>query len=219
MTETIVKMLNRLAKPDYVKGKVAEARKLTGGPNACAATLSLILKDLGLIDKAYTWTASLIGTETETSLLEELHPMVRILHPADVQPGDFVASRDRPNDGNSAPDHVFTILRPPEGPDLSNPFALVIDNYCTSGKPYWRNLGKSGFYAGAWRGKTPMAYALRLVDPAPANHDTRKHRQLLVNALAAVYREAKLAKLSQATEHHLNALRWSVELRDLKPQK
>lgn len=214
MTETIVKMLNRLAKPAYVKDKIDEARRETGGPNACAATLSLILKDLGLIDKVYKWTAQLVGTEDKQSLLEQTHAMVRIMHPADVLPGDIVASRDRPQDGNRAPDHVFVIVGRPEGPDLSNPFAPVIDNYCRNGKPYWRNLGRSGLYGGAWRKKTPMAYALRLVDPPEANHGARKHRQQLVNALKTVYREAKLAKLSQPTEHHLNQLRWSVELRD-----
>jgi len=217
MTETIVKLLNRLAKPDYVKDKVAEARQLTGGPNACAATLSLILKDLGLIDKVYKWTADLVGTENTTSLLEQLHPMARILHPAEVRAGDILVSRDRPDDGNDAPDHVCLAVGDPVSKDPANPFVLVIDNYCRSGKPYWRNLGKSGWYKGAWRAKTPLAYTLRFVEVQLVSAAEQLARQHLVDALADAYRAAQRASLSQPTLHHLNALRHSAELAAVEP--
>lgn len=216
MPEFTGKILQRLRDPQWVRQGVARAREATGGPNACAATLSVLLQDLGLIDKLYTWTAQLVGTETKTSLLEEHYPVERILHPAQVRAGDILASRDRAEDDNTAPDHVYVAVGDPEGSDPDNPFALVVDNYCRNGKPYWRNLGRSGWYANAWRGKTPMAYALRFVDAAPPSAEVATARQQMVNQLSRLYQLAPPAELSAQTMHHLNALRWSVELGELE---
>jgi len=216
MPEITGKILAHMRDPQWVRQSVARAREATGGPNACAATLSVLLQELGLIDKLYTWTAQLVGTETSTSLLEERYPIERILHPAQVHAGDILASRDRSEDDNTAPDHVYTAVGDPKGSDPDNPFALVVDNYCRNGKPYWRNLGRSGWHAGAWRGKTPMAYALRFIDPAPASPEIAARRQELVNQFPRLYQLAKSAELSAQTMHHLNALRWSVELGEVE---
>jgi hypothetical protein len=217
MNKTTKNILDRAGDPAWVRAAVARARRLTGGPNACAATLSVLLKELGLIERLYTWTADLVGTETRTSLLEQLHPMVRILHPAELRAGDILVSRDRPDDGNDAPDHVCLAVSDPAGSDPANPFVQVVDNYCRNGKPYWRNLGKSGWYKGAWRAKTPLAYALRFVEARPVGEDTRQARQHIVDALADAYRAAQRAELSQPTMHHLNALRHSAELAAVEP--
>lgn len=217
MADIRTEMMERARDPRWVRDSVAQARKLTGGANACAATLSVLLKELGLIDRLYTWTADLVGTETRAGLLEIHHPMERILHPAHVHVGDVLVSRDRPDDGNDAPDHVFLAAGDPAGNDPANPFVLAVDNYCRTGKPYWRNLGKGGWHAGAWRNKTPLAYALRFVEPPPVSTTAQLARQQLVNALAEAYRAAQRAELSQATMHHLNSLRHSAELVEIKP--
>ena len=216
MPEIAGKILKRLRDPQWVRQGVAKARKATGGPNACAATLSVLLQELGLIDKLYTWTAQLVGTETKTSLLEERYPIERILHPAQVHAGDILASRDRAEDDNTAPDHVYVAVGNPQGSDTDNPFALVVDNYCRNGRPYWRNLGRSGWYANGWRKKTPMAYALRFVEPPTVSPDVTAARQDIVNHLPKLYQLAPMAELSPQTMHHLNALRWSVELGDVE---
>jgi len=212
------RLLEKLADAAYVRAAVARARKLTGGPNACAATLTTVLKDLGLVDAVSTWTSHVIGTEKQLSKLEQRYPMLRVLHPAEMLPGDVCASRDRPDDSNDAPDHVFTLVGAPEGPDRGNPFALVVDNYCRSGRPYWRNLGRSGWYKGAWRGKTPVAYALRFVDQPLCDDAAHLARQRVVDALDEVYRATDGALLPQAVLHHLNLFRWSPELREFKPR-
>jgi hypothetical protein len=216
MNQIIKQILDRARDPAWVRAAVDRARRLTGGPNACAATLSVLLKELGLIERLYTWTADLVGTEMRTRL-EQRHPMARILHPADVRAGDILVSRDRPDDGNDAPDHVGLAVSDPAGNDPANPFVQAVDNYCRNGKPYWRNLGKSGFCAGAWRAKTPMAYALRFIKQPPVSEDAQLARQHLVNALADAYRAARRAELSQPTMHHLNALRHSAELAAVEP--
>jgi hypothetical protein len=163
----------------------------------------------------YTWTSQLVGSEETTSLLEFRYPVERILHPVDIQPWDIVASRDRNN--NDAPDHVFTVVSHPEGSDRNNPFALVVDNYYKRGKPYWRNLGRSGWHRGAWRGKTPMAYALRITpEDTEISADVVAARQDLVDLLPAVYAAADGGELTQATMHHLNQFRHSPELGGFK---
>jgi len=210
------KMLDRLADPLWVRQAVATAR--CKAKPACAAFLSTLLVDCRLLDpeEFKTWTSQLVGTETDTSLLEQRWPVERITHPADIRPGDIVASRDR-ND-NNAPDHVFTVVGMPEGADRNNPFVLVVDNYCTRGKPYWRNLGKSGLHRGAWRGKTPMAYALRIIAEEPAlSAEVSGARYGVVLMLAKVYAAAAASDLSQQTMHHLNQFRHSPELREFKP--
>jgi len=217
MADITARMLEKARDPRWVKDSVARARSLTGGPNACAATLSVLLEELGLIDRLYTWTADLVGTETRAGLLELHHPVERVLHPAQVHAGDVLVSRDRPDDGNDAPDHVFLAVGDPAGSDPANPFALVVDNYCRNGNPYWRNLGRGGWHAGGWRNKTPLAYALRFVEPEPVGAEAQQARQQLVNALVDAYRAAQRAELSQATMHHLNSLRHSAELVEIKP--
>lgn len=207
-----------LADGKWIRAAVARARALTGGSNACAATLSQILLELKLIDKPYTWTQDLVGSEDEMGLLEKTYTMERILHPADIIPADIIASRDRPDDGNRAPDHVFTAVSYPEGP-TANPFIRVVDNYCRNGQPYLRNLGSSGFYAGAWRNKTPMSYGLRFKSTEQPAAAAARARQELINALALAYKVAAAAEISQLTLHHLNSLRWSPELRDYDPEK
>jgi hypothetical protein len=223
MADISAKVLEKARDPKWVRQAVAKARKATGGPNACAATLSVLLRELGLIDRLYTWTADLVGSETRAGLLEQRLPVERILHPADVRSGDVLVSRDRADDGNDAPDHVYLAVGDPAGSDPANPFVLVVDNYCVSGKPYWRNLGKGGFYGGAWRNKTPLAYALRFVAPQPvspqASAEVQLARQQLVDALADAYRAAQRAELSQATLQQLNNFRHSSELKGLRPSE
>jgi hypothetical protein len=217
MADIKAEMMAKARDSQWVRDSVEQARRLTGGANACAATLSVLLKELGLIDRLYTWTADLVGTETRAGLLETHHPIERILHPAQVHAADVLVSRDRPDDGNDAPDHVFLAVGDPAGSDPANPFVQVVDNYCRNGKPYWRNLGKGGWHAGAWRNKTPMAYALRFVETEPVSAAALAARQQLVDALAGAYRASQHAELSQATLHMLNSLRWSPELLELSP--
>lgn len=209
----------RLLDPAWVKGAVERGRKLTGGANACAATLSQLLLDFGLLDKAHTWTSQIVGTYDMVSLLEQNFAVKRIHHPADVRPGDIIASRDRAGDGNDAPDHVFVAVSEPQGVDNDNPFVMVVDNYCRDGKPYWRNLGKGGSHAGKSCKYTPMAYALRFVAPEAVGTTALTARQLLVNKLTEVYALAQRAQLPRDTIHALNAFRWSAELGRFMPQK
>lgn len=210
MAGIVDRILEHVKNPDWVRDSVAKARQATGGPNACAATLSMLLIDLELIDKVHTWTAELVGTEEEVGLLEKQHPVERIRYPSEVRAGDLVASRDL--NANKVPDHVFVAAADPEGSDQDNPFCLVIDNYCRNGKPYWRNLGKSGWYGVHRCTKTPMAYALRFVEPAAVSEQVAAARLELVQQFPHLYQLAKSAELSPATLHYLNALRWSVEL-------
>jgi len=208
-------ILDILIKQTKVKQLVEKAR--SQADPACAATMSLILREAGILkaNEFYPWTAQLAGSDDDISILEQRFNMKRIHHPADILPGDLIASRDR--NLNKAPDHVFIAVGKPEG-DTNNPCVLVIDNYCRNGLPYWRNLGRSGWYAGRWRGKTPMAYALRFMDGEEHDDEIASARQALVNSLAPVYKAAEISGLSQPTMHHLNQLRFSAELRKYKPE-
>lgn len=181
-----IKALRRIRDPLWVKDAVMTARARTGGPNACAATLSQVLLDLRLIDKTYTWTADIVGTENRVGLLEVNAPTIRINHPSDVRAGDILVSRDRAGDDNDAPDHVYMAYGDPEGP-RDNPFIQVIDNYCRNGKPYWRNLGKSGWHRGRQCAKTPMAYAIRFVENELISDDTFKKRVKIVELIHQIY--------------------------------
>lgn len=122
---------------------LAAIEALPGNGNRCAATLTLWLREWGIMPDTvmFHWTASLLSALP----MEQFR---RIHYPKDVQPLDLIICED--NNRNGAPDHVGIAL---SGPGDS-PMYLVkfLDNQ-HGFAPYMRNLGSGP--------KTPMQYALR----------------------------------------------------------
>lgn len=205
------KSLLNLLDNSYVSRKRREARRLTGGGPSCAAFLSLVLVDAGLIKSPVTWTANIVGSESEAGMLEKLHPCKRIYIPRDVLPGDIIVTRDL--NSNGAPDHVGFALGTMQG-EPANPFVQFCDNQGT----YFRNLGKGAWFKSRWVNKTPMAYIIRLAgEPVVSDVETQA-RQKIVNHLAPVYSFAVTAGLSGSTLRNLNLFRHSPELRGYDPE-
>jgi hypothetical protein len=118
----------------------AAGRKLTGGPNACAATASQYYMELKIIGKPQINTLALITDLKKTGKFEEIKR-------DKIQPGDLVVTVDDPKDSDHAPEHVWHALTANAGG-----FAKSADNY--SDTPYIRNIGPGP--------KTEADYALRL---------------------------------------------------------
>jgi hypothetical protein len=118
----------------------AAGRKLTGGPNACAATASQYYLDLKIISKPQVNTLALVKDLLKTGKFEQIKK-------EKIQPGDLVVTVDDPQDPDIAPEHVWHALTANVGG-----FAKAVDNY--SDAPYVRNIFQGQ--------KTEADYALRL---------------------------------------------------------
>lgn len=124
------------------KGKAAVLAATGKSANACAATASQPLIELGLLKRP------VLGAQALADQLQIEHDWQSITDKHAVQPGDLIVCED--GNGNGVSDHVWWSLSVCNGKG----YALCFDNQSQLGlSPYWRNLGQGS--------KTPMAYALR----------------------------------------------------------
>ena len=151
--------------------------------NLCAATASQHFMAAGMLSEVHYWTAYLIS-----ELEKQAHTL--ITNPADLLPGDFVASLDV--NENGAPDHVYFIYGNPYQRN-NKWYASVVDNY--NAKPHVRNLGVGK--------RTPMDYAMRFAASPPTLTDAQNTRAL--SAFKTLY--SFEASLPRSTKRLLNLLR------------
>ena len=145
MNDKVKNLCRLISSPELVKGvwAMAKSRYPAFPKDACAATLSIFLKQAGFPHTFGTWAQS----EADELLLngwDKIYPS------ALAKAGDVFVCEDK--NGNGATDHVGVVY----GMSMDPNEFWAIDNRtdrCLDGKPYLRNIGK-GIY-------TPVEYFLR----------------------------------------------------------